>query len=223
MNCATHTETEAVAFCRQCGKGLCADCRHTAMGTVFCSEHVPASGHPAQPPPASAPPPTSASSAASPGVAFVLGLIPGVGAIYNAQYAKGLIHVVVFAMLITMAGSSRLSGDFEVLFGLMIPAWIFYMAFEAYHTAKRRLSGELVDEFSGLVSLRGSPASFPVAPVLLIVAGVIFLLNNLNVLRLEHIIRYGFPIFLIALGVYLLYVRITRNGAPAARQEEAPQ
>ena len=32
---------------------------------------------------------------ASPGLAFLLGFIPGVGAIYNGQYVKGLIHVVV--------------------------------------------------------------------------------------------------------------------------------
>ena len=33
----------------------------------------------------------------SPGLAFFLGWIPGVGAIYNGQYAKGLVHAVAFS------------------------------------------------------------------------------------------------------------------------------
>ena len=41
-------------------------------------------------------------STPNPGVAFVLGLIPGVGAMYNGQLFKGLIHVVVFAILVSL-------------------------------------------------------------------------------------------------------------------------
>ena len=35
----------------------------------------------------------------NPSVAAVLGLIPGVGAMYNGQYFKGLIHVVIFVVI----------------------------------------------------------------------------------------------------------------------------
>jgi len=31
----------------------------------------------------------------SPGLALFLGLIPGVGAIYNGQYAKGMVHAII--------------------------------------------------------------------------------------------------------------------------------
>ena len=55
----------------------------------------------------------------SPGFAFLLGLIPGVGAIYNGQYAKGLIHVVILGLLISIT-SSGAAGDLEPLFGLLI-------------------------------------------------------------------------------------------------------
>ena len=43
----------------------------------------------------------------SPGLAFALGLIiPGVGAIYNGQYAKGLVHVLILSLLFMAAQSS---------------------------------------------------------------------------------------------------------------------
>ena len=89
----------------------------------------------------------------NPGFAFLLGMIPGVGAIYNGQYAKGLIHVIVLGLLIAITGSHELNGGFEVVFALSIGAWFFYMAFEAYHTAKRRMYGLPVDEFSSLWSM----------------------------------------------------------------------
>ena len=85
------------------------------------------------------------------------------------------------------------------------------MAFEAYHTAKRRQQGQAVDEFSSLIPMRGGASKFPVAPVVLIALGVIFLLNNLDILDLRRMLRY-WPVLLIALGVYMLYLRM----APAA-------
>ena len=48
----------------------------------------------------------------NPVAAAVLGLIPGVGAMYNGQFFKGLIHVVIFAVLVsitTTTGSSDCS------------------------------------------------------------------------------------------------------------------
>jgi hypothetical protein len=195
------------------------------MGTVYCEEHVPAPAATAPPPANSyaspysgptAPPVSPVVSNISPGLAFVLGLIPGVGAIYNGQYAKGLVHVVVFGLLISITNSPA-SGGLEPLFGMLIPAWIFYMAFEAFHTAKRRQLGEPVDEFSSLMPLKPG-GGFPVAPILLIVFGILFLLHNLEIIRLYQLLRY-WPVFLIVLGAYMLYVRITDGTAPVVNRE----
>ena len=118
MNCQNHPEVPATAYCRSCGKPVCEECRRDAFGTVYCEEHVPApppraadSAGFAAPPPgytaAPPPPPPFAPNAAvppsagivyadvSPGLALFLGLIPGVGAIYNGQYAKGMVHAIV--------------------------------------------------------------------------------------------------------------------------------
>jgi len=140
-----------------------------------------------------------------------------VGAIYNGQYAKGLIHAVVFGLLISIANSGAAAG-IEPLIGTIIPLWVFYMAFEAYHTAARRQRGEEVDEFSSIIPVRrGDSNTFPVGPVILILLGIVFLLNSLDVVRLRDIIRF-WPVFLIALGGYLLYVRLTPppSGGPAS-------
>ncbi|MBM3783085.1 MAG: hypothetical protein FJW30_01935 [Acidobacteria bacterium] len=198
-----------VAYCRICGKSLAPEEQHPALGTIYCAEHVPA---PAPPPPAdspwitpaTAPPPNPNTSGVSPGLAFILGLIPGVGAIYNAQYAKGLIHVLVFGLLLSMANSDSV-GDLQFLFGMLAPAWVFYMAFEAYHTARRRELGQPVEEFSSILSQQ-SAGGVPVGPILLIGMGVVFLLNNLGVLRLSVIFKF-WPLALIGLGVHMLYQR----------------
>ena len=79
----------------------------------------------------------------SPSAAAVLGLIPGVGAMYNGQFVKGLIHVVIFAVLVSAA---HLYG----VFGIFIAAWIVYQSFEAYHTAKARRDGMPLPDPLGL-------------------------------------------------------------------------
>ncbi len=204
------------AFCRICGKPLEPEAQRIAMGTVYCAEHVPAAETAGSPwtAPLTAPPPyaTGMNSSISPGLAFILGLLPGVGAIYNAQYAKGLVHVLVFGMLISLANSDSV-GDLQLLFGLLIPTWVIYQAFEAYHTARRRQMGEVVDEFSGMVTARPGQGGFPMGPIVMIGLGVIFLLHNFELLRISQLLKF-WPLGLIGAGVYLLYVRLQTPTAP---------
>jgi hypothetical protein len=214
-------EAPIVGYCRACGKALDAASVRSAHGTIYCAQHVPAENISNGPPVSDAPdspyaspytataPPPIPHSDVSPGMAFVLGLIPGVGAIYNGQYAKGLIHVFILGMLFTIVGGNDVGG-FEPLFGVLIPGFWAYMAFEAYHTAKLRQLGQPVDEFSSLVPRGGS--RFPVAPILLIALGVVFLLNNLELFELRRMLKF-WPVMLIALGLYMLYLRMTGNSS----------
>lgn len=215
MNCVNHPESPAAAYCRTCGQPLCADCRRVAAGVIYCQQHLPVTPPPSAPPPAAPPPPAGS----SPGLAFLLGLIPGVGAVYNGQYAKGLVHVVIFGLLISLASSGAVSG-FEPLFGLLIAIFYFYMPFEAYHTAQRRRLGQAVDEFSSILPLRAEAGGFPAGPVLLIALGVFFLLHNLDLLRIERLLRY-WPVLLIALGAYMLYCRLSGYRNPPAGSKES--
>ena len=87
-----------------------------------------------------------AGSAHNPGLALLLGFIPGVGAMYNGQYAKGVVHLVVFAVLVSLA-------DQHGIFGMFVAGWIAYQAFEAYHTAKARRDGTPLPNPFGLNDL----------------------------------------------------------------------
>ena len=212
MNCQNHPETPATAYCRSCGKPLCNECRRDAHGTVYCAEHAPA---PAPPPPpqgvpVGSPYPVYPYPDVSPGLALFLGMIPGVGAIYNGQYAKGLVHALIFGILASMI-DSRVAHGIEVVFGMTMMAWWAYMVFEAYHTARKRRAGEPVDEYSSLIDLRGKKDQVPVAAVTLIVLGILLLMRTLNIFDFEAVARF-WPVLLIAAGVYLLYIRVSSQG-----------
>jgi TM2 domain-containing membrane protein YozV len=210
MNCQNHPEIPATAYCRTCGKPVCEQCRRDAHGTVFCEEHIPTPAGAAAPPPASGAVPPSAIPASypradvSPGLALFLGFIPGVGAIYNGQYVKGLVHAVIFGVIISILDSG--SGGLEVVMSMLLTAWIFYMAFEAQHTAQKRRNGEPVDEYSSVLNFRGGNNA-PVAGIVLVVLGSLLLLNTLNLVNFAYLERY-WPALLIAAGVYLLYTRL---------------
>src|SRR5689334_2097153 len=146
MNCYLHPDTPASAFCRTCGRALCPVCQRIAEGTVFCQDHVPV-GFTEQAAPGNTNPsnpyaqPQSPYAApvvrTSPALAFALGFIPGVGAIYNGQYIKGLVHAVVFGVIITLISGNE-EGSAAPFLGIMLAAFVFYMPFEAFHTAKKR-------------------------------------------------------------------------------------
>jgi hypothetical protein len=218
MNCYKHPEVAAVGYCRTCGRPLCEACRRPVGGTILCEEHAPQPAA-AAPQPKPAKPPQAAPEGPhqpSPGLAFVLGLLPGVGAIYNGQYAKGLVHVVVLGLLISIVSSSRAVSGLEPLFGFLIAGWYMYMPFEAYHTARKRRLGEPVDEFSSVFPLKAHRRTgIPAGPLALIALGVLFLLNTMDILRFDQIARY-WPVALIGLGVYMLYCRITGGSDDSA-------
>ncbi|HTM51916.1 MAG TPA: DUF5668 domain-containing protein [Bryobacteraceae bacterium] len=206
MNCSTHKDEPAVAFCRTCGRALCSACRRSEGGTVYCAEHAqdpetapgPGRGDPPYFSPATAP------GHAHPRLAFLLGLIPGVGAIYNGQYAKGLIHALIFGLLISILDSHSAHG-LEPLFGVLLGVFVLYMAFEAQHTARSRNSGQPVDEFSSLFQVRSRRSN--TGAIALIVIGCAFLLNTLDVIELRQILRF-WPLLLIGIGINMLHSRL---------------
>ena len=219
MNCENHPEVAATAYCRTCGKPVCTECRRDAFGTVFCAEHVPQPEPAAGPPPAAAPTPGFQPSARSPypypeispGLAFFLGWIPGVGAIYNGQYAKGLVHAVIWGILVTITNSNAVHG-MEPIFGILICAWMFYMAFEAYHTALKRRAGEPVDEYSSILNVTGARSHMPLAGIVLIGLGAVLLLHTLDLFDFERVTRF-WPVLLIAAGAYMLAGRFLHDPA----------
>jgi len=111
--------------------------RSTAAGQLLC-EPCSAAWQSYQQPFVAAP-----ASGPNPWVAGSLGVIPGVGAMYNGQFLKGFIHVIVFAVLISIT-------EYHGIFGLFIAAWIVYQSFEAFHTAKALHDGQPAPDPLGL-------------------------------------------------------------------------
>jgi len=180
MNCANHPDRERVAFCQDCGKPLCQECIRTVGSSVYCEQSLAARlGGAGAPPPsggsypypgsdASAnynvsgtmPPPPPVPGEPNPGLAALLGFIPGVGAMYNGQYAKGVVHLIVFAILVSLA-------DDHGIFGLFIAGWVFYQVIEAHHTARARRDGTPLPNPFGLNDLSerlGFGKSWPGTP-----------------------------------------------------------
>jgi hypothetical protein len=107
MNCANHTDVSAVAYCRTCGKPLCANCTRDVRGVIYCENCLAARMESAQPPvmpaaPVYAQPGVPPQGGPNPAVAGILaGFFPvGVGAVYTSQYAKGLAHLIISVLLI---------------------------------------------------------------------------------------------------------------------------
>ena len=206
MNCAYHAEVPNAAFCIRCGRALCHECVRNVRGSVYCepclAEVVEAKAAPAAGP---ANVRRETVTGNNPGAAFALGLIPGVGAIYNGEFVKAAIHILIFGSLISLQEMTRVG---ETLLGLMTAGFYFYMPFEAYYTAKKRkLAAEGIEletpidrmqqQFGGMKDreLWGGVA--------LVVIGGLFLLGNLDIFQLDRVARL-WPVALVALGVWLL-------------------
>jgi serine/threonine protein kinase len=74
----------------------------------------------------------------SPRRAFWLGLIPGVGALYNGEYKKALIHVFAFVVILMLLDVSPRSVSSYLQ--LLRIVFIAYMAFDARSTAEKNNS-----------------------------------------------------------------------------------
>jgi hypothetical protein len=191
MNCSVHTDVEATGYCRQCGRPLCPACTRDVRGALYCeaclAAIVAAPASPAQDP----------ASSGSPGTALVLGFIPGLGAVYNGEYIKALIHVGVFAGIIA-ALNADISDSYEVFLGIALGCFYCYMPIEAYRTAKARRLG--APPPPDLVQTEGKK---PIGAMILIVLGVLFLLANFGWLHQDWFAK-AWPAALIVLGVWIL-------------------
>src|SRR5712671_1282619 len=193
MNCATHAEVQSEAFCTQCGRALCNACVRKVHNSVYCEDCLAASvSKPKQQ--------EQSIGGDNPETAFVLGLIPGVGAIYNGEYFKAAINVLIFGMLISVNSN------------LLAVAFYFYMPFEAYYTAKKRKLGAKgihvetpIDRFytqlgENFGSIRDRELWGGIG---LIVLGGLYLLDSFDLISFHNVLRF-WPSVIIAAGVVLL-------------------
>ncbi len=221
MNCANHPDIEKVAFCRTCGKPLCANCTRAVHGVIYCESCLAARLEGVQPnvappvagfvaaPPAGVPVPVGGPNPALAGV--LAGFFPfGVGAVYTGQYAKGLAHLVVFTLLVL--GASNSSGAaVATICGLGIAGFYFYQIIDSVRSARALQLGQAPPDPFGLATTfsageRVDASKVPVGALILIGLGVIFLLHTLDIWDFSaHRI---WPLVLIGIGGWLLIRRL---------------
>ena len=233
MKCAVHTDVDAVAYCRNCGKPLCSACARPIRDVIYCEDCLAATlglPGPVPPPTASvegstpqnpyAAPGYSASPApvvpgapipagdprhaSNPTIAFILGFFPGLGAVYNGEYNKALVHIVIFAAMI-VGLSSDLGDGATTALALLLAGFIFYMAIDANRSAKARNQGVATTD-----PLENWSKDRPIGPIILIGLGALFLLNNFSWFPFYRIQRL-WPLILIAAGALMFRNRIGRS------------
>jgi hypothetical protein len=232
MNCANHADASAVAYCRTCGKALCANCTRPVRGVIYCEdclgakmEGAPAGlaagassgasgfvsgGAPAAMPGASASGGPTASGGPNPTVAGILaGFFPfGVGAVYTGQYAKGLAHLAIFVLLVAGANASD-SGHSEalgIICGLGIAFFYIYQIIDSVRTAKAIQMAQPVPDPFGLASTFSGGTKIETSKIPL-GAIVLILVGALFLLHTLGLAEFGvdrfWPVILIVLGGWL--------------------
>ncbi|HEV7746589.1 MAG TPA: DUF5668 domain-containing protein [Pyrinomonadaceae bacterium] len=148
----------------------------------------------------------------SPFVATLLSFVPGLGAAYNGQTAKAIVHFAIFASFFQMAVLTQ-GLQFFVLG--VLGTWVF-AAVDACRTAQLIRAGLSPETEEDVIARRlyGNPLAWGTT---LIVIGTLFLLHTLLDVQLP--VRRLLPIALVALGAYMLfdYVRRRRTSSRIIR------
>jgi hypothetical protein len=217
MKCAVHTDVDATGYCRNCGKPMCAVCVRPVRDVLYCEDclanvmghSAPAaattSGFPSEtgvvPPPVPVIPRTGAGP--NPALAFFLGFLPGLGAFYNEQYGKGVIHLSIFLFLFILGVDGALSGGAEAALWICVAALWVYMPIDAYRTAKAKGAGQVLDD-----PLETFSKGKPVGPFLIIAIGILLLLHNFDWFPWWRIQQF-WPVILIVVGVLMFRKRLS--------------
>jgi hypothetical protein len=192
MNCTLHPEIAAVTNCESCLNPFCQLCLVKIKDHTYC--------HSCSRQKADQRPRSGSESFPSPTAAFWLGLIPGVGAIYNAEYFKAFVNVVIFGFLISLGNHEGVEG-FDTVIHLMTAAFYFYMPLEAYHTARRR---QLEASGVAVESARKEIREGFWAGIVLTVMGLLLFVDRLYSGFLGAALKF-WPLVLIGFGCYKIW------------------
>jgi hypothetical protein len=150
----------------------------------------------------------------SPFVATLLSFVPGLGAAYNGQTSKAIIHFTLFASFFQMAVVTQ--GVHFFVLGVL-GTWLF-AAVDACRTAQLMRAGLAPETEEDVIARRlyGNPLAWGVT---LVIIGTVFLLHTLLGLQLP--VKKVLPVALVALGAYMLfdYLRRRRGAERVVRFE----
>jgi hypothetical protein len=221
MKCAVHTDVDATGYCRNCGKPMCPDCVRPVRDVLYCEDCLATIlGHPVTPAAQAAPAgvplqaalpaipavsPSSSGVGPNPVLAFFLGFLPGLGAFYNEQFGKGMIHLAVFLLLFITGVNGLDNGGAEAALWICIAALWVYMPIDALRVAQAKRAGHLLSD-----PLDNISKQWPVGPIILIGVGLLLLLANFDWFRWYRVTKF-WPLILIGVGVLMFRNRMNRE------------
>jgi hypothetical protein len=134
----------------------------------------------------------------NPSLAAFLAIFPGMGAIYNSNFLKGITYILIFAVLIVLTNNAN--DPDSVVFGLMIAGFYIFQIIDSYNEACRMNRGGLTAD--GLAEGKEDLSLFSAVAVLVI--GVLFQLVNFDLLTFRQVTRL-WPLALIAFGIKIVF------------------
>ena len=139
-------------------------------------------------------------------MAALCGLIPGLGAAYNHQNFKAVLHFVGVMLLFQLSEI----GPLDVFFGLAGTAFYLYSIIDAYRTGDRIAQGEdpQIEEkrLRRALTKRAKQIGF-----LLLAFGVLSLIRLIHPFGLGISLIKLIPVALILLGGYLIIAHLRRS------------
>jgi hypothetical protein len=182
---------------------LCAACDHRIRGFPFCQDCI-VTGVEMLRQQGSSPAAHVIRRRSSPFVATLLSFVPGLGAAYNGQTSKAIVHFAIFASFFQMAVLTQ--GVHFFVLGVL-GTWLF-AAVDACRTAQLMRAGLAPETEEDVIARRlyGNPLAWGVT---LIVIGTVFLLHTL--LGVELPVKKLLPVALVALGAYMLFDYLRRR------------
>lgn len=135
---------------------------------------------------------------------FLSFFVPGLGAAYNGQTSKAIVHFAVFASFFQMAVVTN--GVTFFVLGV-IGTWLF-AAVDACRTAQLMRAGLAPDAEEDAITrqLYGNPIAWGVT---LVTLGMVFLAHTL--LGFQFPVRRTLPVALVILGAYMLFDYLKRR------------
>lgn len=207
MYCSYHSSSAARVQCASCRRSLCSACDHRIKGYPYCQDCIlrgveGLSAYRYQ----------SHGTRSRALMATVLALVPGMGAVYNRQNVKAVVHFFTIVGLFQLTKLHVAPG----LFALAGFVCYIYSIIDANRTAHAIARGESAaadeDRFKKAL-IRKAPA----LGMIFIVAGILFVVNILRPVALLGLAKL-FPVVLILLGGYLLAKYFKRRRDDAERE-----
>jgi TM2 domain-containing membrane protein YozV len=126
------------------------------------------------------------------------GFFPGVGALYNGQYSKGILYMLILAGLISMQDHGG-----QPFFGLLLAGFYVFQIIDSVNSARA---------INRIAAGDPSPGNSIFWGGLLMALGAIFLLGNFDVIDYDRLWDF-WPVIVIVIGIKMIADYFSKKNA----------